>query len=610
MELVLDIEADGLKPTEVFCIVCIDRNTGKLYVWRTPAQFQDFVTFANKEKPTFIGHNILSYDIPVLKRLLGLECTTKQIIDTLIMSRLFNYTRQGGHSLDSWGERLSFPKTEFNDFTKYSDEMLKYCINDVRLNNKVYTYLLNEGKDFSDYSIRLEHNVQRLLDISSDKGFPIDHHRALDLYSTCKFRAMEIEESVKKVFPPKPKSKRLIEVKVTKSGELSKSNLRVFKDCYDVVGGNHNLIEWSEFNLSSPKQIVERMEEYGWKPTVFNKPTPLMKSKGIKQGSPVVCEENLNTLPEDAPEEAKLIVEYLICTHRYKMVQGWFDNLKNHSPSHNVKCLRVHGRTLGIGANTHRMAHSNPNLANIPSVSKDKDGKVLEGLEGSYGFESRSCFRPPRNFKMVGCDASGIQLRILAHLMNDKEYTGQIVSGDIHSYNQELAGLESRDQAKTFIYAWLLGAGYAKLGSIVGGTYNDGKELNDRFLDRLPTLARVKEDCKKWARQGYWECFDGRRIQVSSAHFALAVALQGGEQAVMKRALVQQHHKLRRFFNRRDYWVAAVVHDEFQSICKSEVAITVGEAQSQAIEESGEYFKLNCPLKAEYRIGESWAQTH
>jgi DNA polymerase I-like protein with 3'-5' exonuclease and polymerase domains len=95
------------------------------------------------------------------------------------------------------------------------------------------------------------------------------------------------------------------------------------------------------------------------------------------------------------------------------------------------------------------------------------------------------------NNVLVGCDASSLELRCLAHYMRDDDYTKEVVEGDIHTANQKAAGLETRDQAKTFIYAFIYGAGAAKIGSIVGGTAGDGQKLIDNFLAREKLLTKL-----------------------------------------------------------------------------------------------------------------------
>ena len=82
----------------------------------------------------------------------------------------------------------------------------------------------------------------------------------------------------------------------------------------------------------------------------------------------------------------------------------------------------MHGYVNTNGAVTGRMTHSKPNLAQVPSSSS------------LYGPECRSCWIVPKGYKLVGIDASGLELRMLAHFMDDADYTNTILTGE-HSYS-------------------------------------------------------------------------------------------------------------------------------------------------------------------------------
>ena len=327
-----------------------------------------------------------------------------------------------------------------------------------------------------------------------------------------------------------------------------------------------------DFNLNSRQQIGLYLQDFGWKPKKFT-----------STGQPVVDEGTLKTI-KDIPEAA-LINRFLLLNKRIGLVESWFKFLKNN---------RVHGYTVHNGAVTGRMTHFKPNMAQIPAVYSP------------YGKECRECWTVPKGYKLVGIDASGLELRMLAHYMNDKGYTYEILNGDIHTANQELAGLESRDQAKTFIYAFLYGAGDEKLGSVVQGNRRDGKRLRRSFLDNLPSLANLKDRVERASQKGFLKGLDDRRVTIRSAHSALNTLLQSAGAIVMKKALVLFKESIKDM----DAHFVANVHDEWQVEAKEDIAEEIGQRGVQAIVDAGIYFNLRCPLDGEYKIGDNWSETH
>jgi DNA polymerase I-like protein with 3'-5' exonuclease and polymerase domains len=301
-------------------------------------------------------------------------------------------------------------------------------------------------------------------------------------------------------------------------------------------------------------------------------------------GQPKVDESTLKK-QTDIPE-AKIILRYLLCQKRASHVDSWIKAVGEDS--------RIHGRVRHIGAVTGRMAHSSPNLAQIPSVRAE------------YGKQCRELFTVREGHVLVGADASGLELRMLAHYMDDADYTNEILTGDIHTANQKAAGLATRDQAKTFIYAFLYGAGNAKIGEVVGSTSGAGKKLKDRFLENTPALADLRKAVLEDGESGSLVGLDGRRLSVRSAHAALNTLLQGAGAIVMKQAIVILYDLL----DKVDFKLVAQVHDEWQIECKPEDADFIGKSCVNAMIFAGEVLQLNCPLDGEYRVGNSWADTH
>ena len=514
-----------------------------------------------------VGHNIVNFDAPKIKELWRLNIPDYKMRDTLLMSRLWNPRLSGGHSLGAWGERLGYAKIDFDDYDGgLTQEMIKYCKQDVSLTVRLEEYLTTALKKdkFSEECIKLEHQVALITSQQEINGFKLDMVRANELLTNLMGRMNAIEREVQTIFPP------LVEERISeKTGKRLKDKVTVF-------------------NLGSRKQIASRLQGKGIK---FKEQT--------EKGNIIVNEKTLAGI--DLPE-ARLIGEYLTLQKRVGQIDNWVNAVADDG--------RVHGRVITNGAVSGRMTHQSPNMAQVPASKHDKKtGELLWGRASWYGTDCRACWIVEEGNVLVGIDASGLELRMLAHYMNDKNYTKQLLEGDIHSYNQNMAGLDTRDQAKTFIYALIYGGGVAKIGQIAGGTPRKGKQLVDKFMNNLPAYARLKKKVLTAMRtNGTLTGLDGRRLRVESEHSALNFLLQSAGAVIMKRALVILHEKL--VENRIWFKLVANVHDEWQIETTKESSELVGQLGTLAIKEAGESFNMNCPLDGEYKVGTSWAETH
>jgi len=572
-EIVFDIETDDLDASRVWCIVAkeVDGDVHKF----SPNEIEDALAFL-LQADALIGHNIIGFDLPVLKKLHNFNYTGK-IIDTLVMSRLYNPIRENGHSLKTWGYKLSCPKQEQPEFENYSPQMLDYCEQDVILNETVYKYLLKEGEGFSKQSFDLEHLTAKIMLEQEKNGFFFNNKEAMILLAELKQKMADVEDEVQKTFQPKWVEDKPVTPYIKKNGELSKRGLT--DDEYEniLMSGNHNVFmrkKLVEFNLGSRKQIGEYLIDFGWMPERF---TPT--------GQPIVDEATLKKI--EHIKEAKLIADFLLYQKRIAQVSSWIDELKDD---------RVHGRVIPNGTITGRMTHRGPNMAQVPNI------------HSPYGKECRSCWTVPEGYKLVGIDASGLELRMLAHYMNDINYIEEVVNGDIHTTNQELAGLQTRDQAKTFIYALVYGAGDAKIGSIINGDIKKGKALKERFFRNLPALKKLKDRVQQASNRGFLKGIDGRRIHVRSQHAALNTLLQGSGAIVMKQAMINLYQLIR--LNTFDARFVANIHDEWQLEVKESQADCVGRKGVECIEQVTDQFKMRCNLTGQYKVGGDWSETH
>ena len=542
-----DIETDGLDATTIWCAVC--RHNGVSEVICNEQDFKSYVS--DRQDCGFVFHNGIGFDVPVLQRVWNFSFDGLVVIDTLTLSRLADPSRSGGHSLRNWGNILGFAKGDHEDWSQLTPAMIDYCIRDAELTEAVYNKLQVELSGFSQDSVDLEHKVHKLMEQQETNGWLLDQRLCHELTAKFKERMNEIEHNLQAVFPP------TVEERFSdKTGKRLKDKVTVF-------------------NVGSRQQIAERLETKG---AVWLTQTPT--------GKPIVDEK---TLRENiAVPHASEILEYLLVQKRYAQVNSWLEHVGEDG--------RVHGRVISNGAVTGRMTHQSPNMAQVPSSSSE------------YGKECRDCWVVPEGRKLVGVDASGLELRMLAHYMGDEEFTNVLLEDDIHTRNQLAAGLDTRPQAKTFIYAFLYGAGDAKIGSIVGGTAKDGNRLRRRFLRNTPALEGLRERVGQAARKGYLVGLDGRRLWIRSEHSALNTLLQAAGAIVMKKALVllddyATQHKI-------DYRFIGNIHDEIQSEVVTEQAEKYGWLAVECIKAAGLSFELRCPLDGEYQIGSTWSETH
>jgi DNA polymerase-1 len=572
-----------------------------------------------------IGHNIIGFDLGAIARLCGWRPSEAvRVVDTLVISRLLDFNLSGGHSLRAWGERLGCKKIEFNDYSALTEEMVEYCIQDVEVNYLLYKkFLPYLNSETWKPSIEVEHFIaERCLELHNN-GFHFCLDKAKELWYTIDQQLKELDYEILRAFPPIVEPVREVTPRLTKHGTLNRSDFRFVKDgdLSDYNGGSFTIIRYEDFNPGSPAQIVQRLNEAGWKPTEKTKG----HQKALRERDQdqeklakyaiygwTVSEENLKTLPETAPPAAKSLARRIMLASRQRTLTEWID-------AYNPNTGRIHGTFNGLGAWTHRMSHTNPNTGNIARE------------DALYGAEMRSMWSTPDGAWLVGVDAESIQLRVLAHYINDEAFTQSLLTGkkedgtDPHSLNKIALGSACKDRntSKTFIYAWLLGAGVGKVSQILECSLDQARQAVSNFIEYYPGLKKVKEDViPEDARRGYFRGFDGRLVRIfgddlsSRMHFALAGYLQNGETAVMKHAMKIWHPRLRSM--NVPFKVVNFVHDEYQTeVPDYDTGVLVGEIQADAIRQAGENLGLLCPMAGSVlsghgglAIGKNWLETH
>ena len=633
--VVFDIEADSLNPTVIWCVVCKDIDTNETVVFRRPdldpIPFNDYWDRVDYR----IGHNCINYDLPSLQRLVP-GCGSCATLDTLVLSRLLDYRRDGGHSLDAWGQTLGFPKGNFNKWDELTDEMVEYCVNDVHLNHKIYEALLPWiNSERWKKPIELEMEVAKYLQEAHENGFYFNVDKACELRYNILEELEQLDAKIISGFLPKVRRISEITPRATRFGTINRSDFRWVADG-DLspysVGAPFTRIEYEEFNPGSISQIVERLNEAGWK--------PVDKTKGHKQAIRdgdeeriskfaetgwMVNETNLATLPDSAPPAARHLALRITLASRARTLTEWIDAYQSDG--------RIHGRINSLGAWTHRASHVEPNTGNIPTP-QPLNAKSTELQRRANGIDSvlRTFWEAAPKTYLVGVDAESIQLRVLAHYIDDPRFTESLLNGDKdkgtdpHSLNKVALGApcKSREAAKTFIYAWLLGAGTGKVAEILECDFGEAKRASTDFIEYYPGLAVVKRDIiPRDARRGYFEGFDGRYVRIfgddqgSREHFALAGYLQNGETIVMRWAMRIWQLQLRRLGI--PFKLVNFVHDEWQTEVAADydTALQVAHIQADSIRQAGEELSLRCPMAGSIKnnhkkiaIGENWSLTH
>ncbi len=621
--LFFDIETNAIEDWSnlsdlktVHCLSIYDPTTPKMITYHGAGIQNGLNELAKADH--IVGHNVLGFDIPALGKLYSFHPPLVKVLDTMVMAKCivpdvrnddflrhkFDKTLIGSHSLKAWGLRLDkLTKLSYGEedgaFASYNEDMRKYCERDTIVTQLLYDYLMSSKP--SSQMLAIEHWFAYLMRLQEKQGFAFDIEKAEKLEMKLASVRADLLDKLQKEFPSKTEEMKTpsgwsleiewndgLEIisaatKTELKKQLKSRNLKqtLVKDAVKLA----NKTKTVPFNPGSRQQIAERLSSLGYELPI----EPDAKT-------PKVDEAVLRSIEHPF---AEVLCDYLLVTKRLGQLaegnQAWLKLQKNG---------RIHGRVNTNGAVTGRCTHQNPNVAQVPACRAE------------YGEECRDLFKAGDGYKLVGCDAAGLELRMLAHYLayyDGGEYAKTVIEGDIHTLNQKAAGLETRDQAKTFIYAFLYGAGDAKIGEIVGGSAKEGQMLKRKFLSNLPALKRLQADVQqKVQRSNKLTGLDGRILPVRSPHAALNMLLQSAGAVCMKVALLQLFTRLNqmKWQHGREYSFVANVHDEFQAEIQPDKASVFCELAVDAIRRAGKELKLNVMLDGEAKIGETWAQTH
>lgn len=605
---VIDIETDGLDATVIWVLCVTNAHTGESHTLTDYPSMKAFIDAEVRKRSYFVGHNSLAFDVPTLNRLLGCRIPVSLCVDTFILSMVYSPSLAGGHSLDAWARRLGMEKIDFKDWSKLSDEMITYCLMDVSITVNVFLKLVERMLriGFTERGIEIEHKAWHIIQKQKKNGFAFDFKRAHILYAKLREIEGKIKKEIYEFWPPQLQPIRTFAKAYKQDGTSSsgyEKHLAQYPRLEILDDGRYTAHDWVEFSIGSPQQRVEKLLELGWEPREF---TPITDKGG--GGNPKVTDNgelvpSLVEFLEKTPHKgATLIAEWITVNNRANAISTWMN-------AYNEKTGCIHG-TLFL-AGTLRYRHSGPNTANIPAVRVDKAGLPLLENEGTWTYESRDLWTV-RNLlqrSLVGVDAKGIQLRVLAHYLDDDDFTAAILSEDPHAANQKTMGLPTRALTKTITYATLMGAGDAKIAAEANISLKEAKAAKKQFLDRLPGLKNLIKRLKSELKQtGRITLCDGTPILCSSDHMVIPYLLQGDESRIMKQAAIYIDEAVRK--EKLDALKVGDIHDEHQSDVSNEDVARFEVVCHESFRRAGTSFDYKLPIECSPVVGLTWAETH
>jgi len=604
---ILDIETNGLRDeATVIWVVCVENAVTDEAL--TFTDMKEFVAWVNEDKSrVFVTHNGIAFDIPVCNSLVGTRIGAKRIVDTFVLSMLYSPSLSGGHSLDSWGQRLRCAKGEFNDWSKLSDEMISYCQQDVRVQKLLFNKLSARMKQigFSELSCELEHLSWHIIQNKQRRrGFPFNRIEAEKLYTHLLQRKEELRKEIYELWPPKFEVVKSFKNARKKDGNYSASYLRhleQYPELRETDDGGYEALDWVEFNLGSPSQRIEKLLELGWEPTKFTKKTE--KGGG---GNPQVDEDQLLAYAEECGRsEIKALALWIVTASRANMINNWLSN-------YNEKTGAIHGNLWLAGSLRYR--HDKPNSANIPAVRLDAEDRPVMGEAGGWTYESRDLwYSGGGDYDLVGVDAKGIQLRVLANYLADEAFIKAVLSADPHSANRDAWGFSQdkagRALAKTILYAIVMGAGDGRIASEAKISLQEAKAAKELFFNRVPGMRSLINKLKREReRTGRITLCDGSRVLVPSDHRVIPFLLQGDESRIMRQAAILLDEQVRK--EKLDACKVGDIHDEWQSVVRREHTNRFSELALEAFPAAGKVFSYIIPIEGDVNVGRTWAETH
>lgn len=609
MKLCYDIETDGLEATKVWCLVAQNVDTGCVYKYsdyddKLPGMDDACALLTNAE--VLIGHNIIGFDNLVMEKLYGLQLNEKKIYDTWVMSQVLRFKRNHKHGLAGWGEHLGNSKISYDDWSNYNQEMLRYCVQDVKLNVDIYFKLLEEFKVLYNinpmirHGLEIEHDTAKFNAHVKSRGWQFDRKKANANLERMRSRMSRIEEILEPQLgtytvyidkePKYPKFK--------KNGDYTAITVRHLSEHYgrDIAPSDVHLLSGTQTYQRTKQEQIKLgqvdlvkdwlLEEKGWKPDDWT--MRKVEGRWVKK-SPKFTPTSLGPLGE----VGELLSEYYTLRNRAAVIDGWLPQVTEG---------RLHGNMWTIGTPTFRVRHEV--IVNLPGVS------------APYGKDLRELLVADDEMVVVGADSSGNQLRALCHYVGNDDFTHEVIHGDQHSRNAEILGCD-RSTAKNYLYAYLFGAGPAKLGSILTGAPNKavGADSAEKFGKGIKGLAEMRDNIQgQWKQTmyrqgaGWFFAMDGRPVFADSEHQCLNYLLQSAEAITCKAALSYAWKKIKEEGLNAE--PRLFYHDELAFVASEADADRVGEILQESFREAPKMFNVTCMDGGDYVKGQSYADVH
>ena len=488
----------------------------------------------------------------------------------------------------------------------------------------------------------MEHRVAALMEKQARHGVLFHKVKARFLIHSLTEQIDAIDRKYLHRMPLTPKDLGPVNKPFLKSGKYSKMTEDWREGNPVEVSGPFTRLEWEEWDFGKTARFKDWLLDHGWVPDTWNYKditistatgkkapsaevrsaivnylTKLRVSKdreirvamlGIPKGSSMQTAYNIVLKRRVVPTTSKItesslkglstdiglaIMHRMILSHRRSLLEGLCKLVRSDG--------RISARANPCATPTARMRHSG--VVNIPAP------------RSVYGKQLRACFIAQPGYRFIGYDASALELRMFAHYLNNPEFTKELLEGDIHTRNQQAAGLGTRDEAKTFIYAFLYGAGNGKLGEIVGGGATAGARIREQFLASNPGLQELIESTQCQASKGYLVGLDGRKLWMRkdesgdvATHKALNTLLQAAGAIVMKWAAVWLEGKIAEMGLRA--YPLIFMHDEQQYECHEEDVDALVDLMENCVTMAGQGLGMTCPLASEAKVGFNWFDTH
>lgn len=616
---VLDIEANGLRATVIHCFVFRSLDNKHVEKFR-PWELKEAIEFLSTVD-VVIGHNIISYDLPTIERLLGFKYTGK-VVDTLLMSRMLNPRRMlppeakdrraGPHGLYAWGVRVGVDKPEIHEWSEYNEDILHRCVEDTEINVKTYHMLMKEaaGGDWNG-AFKMTFKLFQILQKQEEYGWKVDVDYMKQCIQSLDNRFRRIDAAIT---PRLPNVLDILEVKkggeygwvkkpFLKNGQISKHIESYFGSVACDLVGPFSRVSFRKVNIGSGDETKSYLLSLGWEPLEWN------TNDSGERTSP--------KMSKDDPFEGitsgvgKLIARRVQYRHRRSLLEGLLLLVRDDGAIPSV----VAGLT-----DTFRAVHRN--IVNIPAA------------KSLFGAQMRKCFVARKGMVIVSTDSDSCQLRMLGGRIKSKKYIEAITTGDkskgtdLHSLTKTIGELDNRDIAKNTMYCLLFGGGDGKLGK-TAKKVGQGAELRRKLYKGFDGLdEHMKELTEQWKKtavrkynpvrrqlelvNGTIIGLDGRPVVVPYQHQLLVYELQSDEAIMMSAAYIKTYTELERRGLKHgvDWGYVCFYHDEYSIETYPQHAELVRKVSEESISWAGKFFNIVCPHKGDGKIGGNWYEIH